>query len=64
MAHGTGYGKRQLDLLLMLIITSTIEMMMNFERNGVILHQLMAQHLIWLLKQKIKKEKLVSDIHR
>ena len=63
MDHGIGYGKRQLDSLSMLIITSTIEMMMNFARNGVILHQLMALHLIWLLKLKIKKEKLVSDMH-
>src|SRR5271170_3722923 len=63
MDHGEGYGKRQVDLLLMLIITSTIEMMMNFAKNGVILHQLMALHLIWLLKAKIKKENFVSDMH-
>jgi hypothetical protein len=63
MDHGIGYGKRLHGLLLMLITTSTIEMMMNFARNGVILHQLMALHLIWLLKLKIKKEKLVSDVH-
>ena len=63
MDHGKEHGKRQHDLLLMLIITSTIEMMMNFARNGVILHQLMALHLIWLLKLKINKENLVSDGH-
>ena len=57
MDHGIGYGKRLHGLLLMLITASTIEMMMNFARNGVILHQLMALHLIWLLKLKIKKEK-------
>jgi hypothetical protein len=60
MDHGIGYGKRLHGLLLMLITTS---MMMNFARNGVILHQLMALHLIWLLKLKIKKEKFVSDVH-
>ena len=63
MDHGIGYEKRLHGLLLMLITTSTIEMMMNSARNGVILHQLMALHLIWLLKLKIKKEKLVSDMH-
>ena len=60
MDHGVGYGKRPHNLLLMLIITSTIEIIMNF---GVILHQLMALHLTWLLKLKIKKEKHVSDMH-
>ena len=63
MDHGKRHGKRQLNLLLMLIITSTIKMMMNFAKNGVILHQLMVLHLIWLLKLKIKREKLVSDVH-
>ena len=63
MDHEMGYEKRLHNLLLMLIITSTIKMMMNFARNGVILHQLMALHIIWLLKLKIKKEKLVSDMH-
>ena len=63
MDHGEGYEKRKLNLLLMLIITSTIETLMNFAKNGVILLQLMALHLIWLLKPKIKKEKLVSDVH-
>ena len=63
MDHGKGHGKRQHDLLLMLIITSTIEKMMNFARNGVILHQPMALHLIWLWKPKINKANLVSDVH-
>jgi len=63
MDHGKGHGRKQHDSLLMLIITSTIEMMMNFARNGVILHQLMALHLIWLLKPKINKANLVSDMH-
>jgi hypothetical protein len=63
MDHGNGHGKRQHDLLSMLTITSTIEMMMNYARNGVILHQLMALHLTWLLKPKINKANLVSDVH-
>src|SRR5271170_4901005 len=42
MDHGIEYGKEQVDLLLMPIITSTIEMMMNCAKSGAILHQLMA----------------------
>ena len=63
MDHGKEHGKEQYSLLLMLITISTVEMMMNFARNGVILHQLMALHLIWLSKPKINKENLVSDMH-
>jgi len=63
MDHGKEYGKGQQDLLLMLIIISTIGIQMNFAKNGVTLHQLMDLHLIWLLKEKINKANLVSNVH-
>ena len=62
MDLGTECGKRQQDLLLILIIISTIMIQMNFVKNGVTLHQLMVLPLIWLSKEKTNKAKCALDV--
>ena len=67
MDPGIKSGKKLQDLLLMHIITSTIEMMMSFAESGAIQLQLMDQHPTLLWKEKISKANLVlgvPSIHR
>jgi len=50
--------KRQQDLLLILIIISTIMIQMNFVKHGVILHQLMVSAPNLVIKGKDKQGKM------
>jgi len=62
MDLGIEYGNKQQDSLLILIISAT-KILMSFAKSGVILHQLMDLHPIWLLKERINKANLVLDMH-
>jgi len=63
MDLGIEHGKKQQDSLLILTIISATKKLMSFAKSGVILHQLMDLHPIWLLKERINKANLVLDMY-